>query len=56
MNVAVTTAAIGANEHTTFVHTGPNGEGWSAIVKYGPRGTLRPSAVPGLSIRLDEID
>jgi Uma2 family endonuclease len=47
---------IDANERTTFVHTGPNGDGWSSIVKYGPRDTLTPSAVPGLSIRLDEID
>lgn len=47
---------IDANERTTFVHTGPNGDGWSSIVKYGPQDMLTASAVPGLSIRLAEID
>jgi Uma2 family endonuclease len=47
---------IDANERTTFVHTGPSGDGWSSIVKYAPQDTLTASAVPGLSIRLDDID
>ncbi len=47
---------VDANERTTFVHTGASGDGWSSIVKYGPRDTLTASAVPGLSLRLDEID
>ncbi len=47
---------IDANERTTFVHTGPNGDGWSSIVKFGPQDTLTPSAVPSLSIRLADID
>src|SRR5579871_1972440 len=47
---------VDANERTTWVHTGASGDGWSSIVKYGPRDTLTASAVPGLSIRLDEID
>ena len=45
-----------ANERTTYVHTGASGDGWSSIVKYGPRDTLTASAVPRLSITLDEID
>jgi Uma2 family endonuclease len=47
---------VDANERTTFVHTGPSGDGWSSIVKFGPQDRLTASAVPDLSIRLDEID
>jgi hypothetical protein len=71
MNVAVTTAAEGfprraftvdditrmieAGECTTFVHTGPSGEGWSSIVKRGPQDAHTTSALPGFSMRLGEI-
>jgi Uma2 family endonuclease len=47
---------VDANERTTFVHTGPSGDGWSSIVKCGPKDTLTTSALPGFSIRLGEID
>jgi Uma2 family endonuclease len=47
---------IDANEGITYVHTGPSGDGWSSIVKYGPQDTLATPALPGLSVRLDEID
>jgi Uma2 family endonuclease len=47
---------IDANARTTWVHTGPNGEGWSSIVERGPRETLTTAALPGFSIRLGEID
>ena len=46
---------VDANERTTFVHTGPSGDGWSSIVKCGPKDTLTTSALPGFSIRLGEI-
>jgi len=46
---------VDANERTTFVHTGPSGEEWSSIVKYGPQDALTTSALPGFSIRLGEI-
>jgi Uma2 family endonuclease len=46
---------VDANERTTFVHTGPSGDGWSSIVKCGPQGPLTASALPGFSIRLGEI-
>jgi len=46
---------VDANERTTFVHTGPSGDGWSSIVKCGPKDTLATSALPGFSIRLGEI-
>jgi Uma2 family endonuclease len=46
---------IDANERTTFVHTGPSGDGWSSIGEYGPEDTLVTPALPGFSIRLGEI-
>jgi hypothetical protein len=46
---------VDANERTTFVHTGPSGDGWSSIVKYGPQDALTTSALPAFSIRLGEI-
>ena len=45
-----------ANELTTFVHTGPSGDGWSSVVTCGPDDALTTPALPGLSIRLGEID
>ena len=46
---------VDANERTAFVHTGPNGDGWSSIVTRGPQEALTTAALPGLSIRLGEI-
>jgi Putative restriction endonuclease len=46
---------IDANERITWVHTGPSGEGWSSSVERGPQDALTTPALPGLSIRLDEI-
>ena len=47
---------VDANERVTFVHTGPSGDGWSSVVKWGPQDALTTSALPGFSIRLGEID
>jgi Uma2 family endonuclease len=46
---------VDANTHTTWVHTGPNGDAWSSIVTRGPQAPLTTSALPGFSIRLGEI-
>jgi Uma2 family endonuclease len=46
---------IDANERTTFVHTGPSGDGWSSIVEWGPEDVLITPALPGFSIRLGAI-
>ena len=46
---------IDANERTTWVHTGPSGDGWSSIVERGPQDALTTTALPGFSIRLGEI-
>jgi Uma2 family endonuclease len=44
-----------ALQRITWVHTGPSGDGWSSIVERGPPETLTTAAVPGLTIRLDQI-
>jgi Uma2 family endonuclease len=46
---------VDANTHTTWVHTGPNGDAWSSIVTRGPQDALTTSALPGFSTRLSEI-
>jgi Uma2 family endonuclease len=47
---------IDANERITWVHTGPTGDTWSSIVERGPNDTLTSPALPGFSVRLDDID
>src|SRR5262249_30191094 len=47
---------VDANALTTWVHTGPSGDGWSSVVVRGPDDALVTPALPGLSIRLGEID
>jgi Uma2 family endonuclease len=46
---------VDTNELTTFVHTGPSGDGWSSVVRCGPDDALTTPALPGLSIRLRDI-
>jgi len=45
-----------ANARTTWVHTGPSGDGWSSIVEHGPQDVLTAAALPGLAIQLSEIE
>lgn len=47
---------IDASTRTTWTHSGPTDDGWSAIKKYGPGDTLATPVLPGLSISLGEID
>src|SRR6516162_8102402 len=47
---------IDANTRSTWVHTGPSGDGWSSITERGPQDALTTPALPGFSIHLDEID
>ena len=47
---------VDANTRSTWVHTRPNGDGWSSIMEVGPQAALTTFALPGFSIRLDEID
>jgi Uma2 family endonuclease len=46
---------VEANERVTWVHTGPSGHGWSSIVERGSDETLTTVALPGFSVRLDQI-
>lgn len=47
---------IDANERVAWVHTGPTADGWSSIVKVGPDDALTTPAVPGLTIKLGELE
>jgi Uma2 family endonuclease len=47
---------IDANEFVTWVHTGPSGDGWAAVVERGPNETLATTALPNFAIKLSEID
>lgn len=46
---------IDGETRTTFVHTGPAGDGFGSIVARGPDETLTCDALPGFSVRLDAI-
>jgi Uma2 family endonuclease len=47
---------IDANKCISWIHTGPSGDGWASIVERGPNEVLRTSALPGLAMRLKDID
>jgi Uma2 family endonuclease len=47
---------VDANERSTWVHTGPSGDGWASIVERAPNETLTTTALPNFSIRLGEIE
>jgi len=46
---------IDANKRVTWVHTAPQGDGWSSIVERGPSDALTTPALPGFSVSLDEL-
>jgi Uma2 family endonuclease len=47
---------IDANERKTWVHTGPSGDAWTSIIERDPADTLTTDALPGLAVRLADID
>jgi Uma2 family endonuclease len=47
---------IDANTRSTWIHTGPSGDGWSSTTERGPQDALTTPALPGFAIRLGEID
>jgi Uma2 family endonuclease len=47
---------VDANERKAWVHTGPTSEGWSSIVEVGPQDALSTAAIPGLTIKLGELE
>ena len=46
---------VDANERIAWVHTGPKGDEWSSIVEHGPQDVLTTAALPGFSLRLEEL-
>lgn len=46
---------IDANKRVTWIHTGPQGEGWSSVVERDANASLTTAALPGFSIRLADI-
>ena len=47
---------VDANARVTWVHSGPSDAGWSSITQRGANEVLAIAALPGLSIKLDELD
>jgi Uma2 family endonuclease len=47
---------VDANERIAWVHTGPTADGWSSIVEVGPQDVLSTPAMPGLTIKLGELE
>jgi Uma2 family endonuclease len=43
-------------ERITWVHSGPSNGTWASIVEHGPSDALSTRALPGVSIRLGEIE
>jgi Uma2 family endonuclease len=43
-------------ERVTWVHSGPSSGSWASIVEHGPSDALSTRALPGVSIRLGELD
>jgi Uma2 family endonuclease len=46
---------VDAARRTTFVHSGPNGEGWAHVEEWGPDDALVCEALPGFALRLAEV-
>ena len=46
---------VDAARRATFVHQGPQGEGWRSIVERGPDDALAIAALPGFSMRLATV-
>jgi Uma2 family endonuclease len=46
---------IDANKLITFVHTGPEGDGWASIMERGPHEALTTPALPEFSVALASI-
>ncbi len=47
---------VDANAGITWVHTSPDGDGWSSIIERRPDDVLTTPTLPGFTIRLGDID
>ena len=46
---------IDANQRITWIHTGPQGDGWSSIVERAAHETLATAALPGFAMKLQDV-
>jgi Uma2 family endonuclease len=47
---------IDANERKAWVYTGSSPEGWSSVVEIGPDDELKTQSIPGLIVKLGELE
>jgi Uma2 family endonuclease len=47
---------VDANQRKAWVYTGPTADGWSSTVEVGPQDGLTTAAIPGLAIKLRELE
>lgn len=47
---------IDANARVTYVHTGPEGEGWTSVVEREAGEALTTAALPGMSMTLSDVE
>jgi len=47
---------VDANKRKAWVYTGPTADGWSSTVEVGPQDPLTTPAIPGLTIKLGELE
>jgi Uma2 family endonuclease len=47
---------VDANERAPWIYTSPSADGWGSVVERGPNDILTTPALPGLAIRLGELE
>jgi Uma2 family endonuclease len=47
---------VDANQRKAWVYTGPSADGWSSETEVGPQDPLTTAAIPGLTIKLGELE
>jgi Uma2 family endonuclease len=47
---------IDANQRAAWVYTGPTADGWSSTTELGPQDALTTAAIPGLTIKLGDLE
>ena len=47
---------VDANQRKAWVYIGSSADGWSSVVEVGPQDALTTAAIPGLTIKLGELE
>src|ERR1043165_8671247 len=47
---------VDANQRKSWIYTGPTADGWSSTVEVGPQDPLTTPAMPGLVIKLGDLE